>query len=66
VKDLLGRTMTPAERRLLTTYRSLRTLLQEPGLAPNVVANVKEAVASLWQAVRGLALPGERPEGPLA
>jgi hypothetical protein len=66
VKDLLGRPMTDSERRILAAYRSLRTVLQQPGLPPNAAANVKEAVASLWQVVRGLALRGERPEGPLS
>jgi hypothetical protein len=61
MKDLLGRDLTATETRLLEAYRSLLALL-ELDLAPNVAANVREAAASLWQVVNGLALVDERPE----
>jgi hypothetical protein len=61
VKDLVGREMTPAERRLLRAYDAVRALLEEPDLAPAVEANVKEAAASLWIAVNDLGLRGDRP-----
>jgi hypothetical protein len=61
VKDLLGREATPTERRLLSSYRALDAVLAEPDLAPCVAANVREAVAALWQAVNDLGLRFERP-----
>jgi hypothetical protein len=62
VKDLLGRVMTPTERTLLAAHRALLRVLHEPDLAPCVAANVREATASLWQAVNDLGLRLERPE----
>ena len=62
MKDLLGREMTDAEKKILRAYASLKALLQEPGLPPTAVANVKEAIASMWQVVNNLALRYERPD----
>ena len=59
-KDLLGNPLTGAEARLLSAYDTLKALLEED-LAPSARANVAEAVASLWQALNGLALTDDRP-----
>ena len=61
MKDLVGREMTPEERKLLKAYDAVRALLEQPGLAPAVVANVKEAAAALWIAVNDLGLRADRP-----
>ena len=61
MKDLVGRDMTPEEKRLLKAYDAVRALLEQPGLAPAVVANVKEAAAALWIAVNDLGLRADRP-----
>jgi hypothetical protein len=58
--DLVGATMTPAEQKLMSAYRTLEALLEED-LSPCARAGVAEALASLWQAVNDLALTDERP-----
>jgi hypothetical protein len=60
-KDLLGSPLTSVEQRLLAAYEGLKALLRED-LAPCAEANVKEAIASLWQAVHDLCLVEDRPE----
>jgi len=60
VKDLIGREMTPVERKILRAYDGLAALLREPGLAPTVVSNLKEAASSLWICVNELGLRAER------
>ena len=62
MKDLVGREMTPTERRLLRALKACEALLAEP-LSPAVEANVKEATAALWIAANDLALVSDRPEG---
>jgi hypothetical protein len=62
VKDLLGREMTPVERRLLEAYDGLLALLGEPDLPPTTEANVKEAAAALYVAVNALGLRFARPD----
>ena len=59
--DLLGHALTPVEQRVLATYDQLLALLRED-LPPSVDANVREAVAALWQVVQDLALPRARPD----
>ena len=59
-RDLLGRELTPEEARLLAVYRDLESLL-ELDLSPAAEANLKEAIAALWQAVNDLALIDDRP-----
>ncbi len=61
MKDVLGHDMTDTEERLLDAYERLKALL-ERDLEPIAEAAVKEAVASLWQVVNGLALTDDRPE----
>jgi hypothetical protein len=62
VKDLVGREMTPTERRVLKALKACEAILKEP-LSPAVEANVKEAAAALWIAANDLALVSERPTG---
>jgi hypothetical protein len=62
MKDLIGREMTPVERRLLRAYDGLLELLHEPDLSPCVAANLKEAAAALAVAVMDLGLRYERPD----
>ncbi len=59
--DVLGTRLTDDERALLTIYESLKAMLARENLAPHVDANVREALAALWQAVNNLALTDERP-----
>ena len=61
MKDLVGREMTPVERRLLKAMRGLGDLLKED-LPPSAAANVKEAFAALWIAVDDLGLVYARPD----
>ncbi|MHC5011418.1 MAG: hypothetical protein ACYTG6_10770 [Planctomycetota bacterium] len=59
--DVMGNEMTAAEERLLAAYEQLKALLEED-LSPSANANVREAVAALWQAVNNLALTDDRPD----
>ena len=60
-KDLLGREMTKAEVELLSIQERLQGLL-EHDLSPVTEASVKEAIATLWQAIHALALSDDRPD----
>lgn len=60
-KDLLGRPLTVVEQRLLAAYEGLKALQNEE-LPPCAAANVKEALAALWQVVHELALNEDRPD----
>ena len=59
--DLLGRPLSALEQQLLASYDGLLALLGQD-LPPSVAANVREAVAALWQVVNDLALPRPRPD----
>lgn len=59
MKDLVGRDVTPVEKRLLKAYETLKALLAED-LPPCAAANVREAAAAMWQVVNDLALRYER------
>jgi hypothetical protein len=59
--DLLGRSLTSAETKVLQVYRGLLALLAED-LPPAADANVREAAAAMWNAVTDLALVDERPD----
>ena len=60
-QDILGNDLTEAEAALMAAYDTVKALLERDDLVPAVEANVKEAVASLWQAVNDLALMDRRP-----
>lgn len=62
MKDLVGREMTPIEKRLLKAYDGLCECLREPDLSPCVAANVREAAAALAVVVMDLGLRYERPD----
>ena len=59
--DILGNPITDSERALLDAYATLNKLLEDESQPPAVTANVREAIASLWQAVNDLGLTDERP-----
>lgn len=60
MNDLLGRPVTATEVRLLALYRELKALRTEPDLPPMVEANVRHALAHLWNVVNGLDLDFEQ------
>jgi hypothetical protein len=56
--DLLGNELTESELRLLGVYQDLKTLCEDD-LPPVAAANVRAALALVYQAVNGLALEYE-------
>ncbi|HLN60862.1 MAG TPA: hypothetical protein VK464_04860 [Symbiobacteriaceae bacterium] len=60
MSDLLGRPITPVEARLLAVYQELKALRQEPDLAPMAEANLRHALACIWNVVNGLDLEFEQ------
>lgn len=60
--DILGNPLTDSDRALLAAYETLKGLLDDGSQPPAVTCNVKEAVASLWQAVNDLGLTDDRPD----
>lgn len=56
--DLLGRPLDADEQALLDSYEGLKALLDRP-LAPCAAANVRAALAAMWNAVNDLALTHE-------
>lgn len=56
--DLLGRPLDPLEERLLAAYEELKALCEAP-LPPVALANVRQALAVLSNAVNGLLLEHE-------
>jgi hypothetical protein len=59
--DLLGRPLDATERELRDLYRQLERLALLPDLAPNVAANVRQALVMLWNACNDLALISDPP-----
>ncbi len=57
--DLLGRDLMPDETDLLEVYTRLRALAARDDLAPCVSANVRAALAAVWNAVNDLGLTYE-------
>lgn len=60
MNDLLGRPVTELEAKLLGLYEELKRLRQEPDLPPMVEANLRHALAHLWNVVNGLDLEFEQ------
>lgn len=58
--DLLGNQMTEAEKDLLAAYESLKALAKRDDLPPCAARNVRQALASLWQATNDLDLQFEQ------
>jgi hypothetical protein len=57
--DLLGRSLTASEERLLAVYEELKALCASTELPPNAHANVAAALALMHNVVNGLALKYE-------
>lgn len=60
--DLLGHPLTGFEHALMRVYEDLKALLDHADLAPCASANIKDAVATLWNVVNDLALTDDRPD----
>lgn len=59
--DVLGRPLKPEEERLMDLYAEVKALLSEPdNLPPAVVANLRVALAALWQITHDLDLQFEQ------
>ena len=58
--DIQGRPLTEDEAALMAAFRTLQALA-ERDLAPCAAANVREALAALWQACNDLCLTDDRP-----
>ncbi len=54
--DLLGRELTGDETELVELYTRLKALAARDDLAPCVSANVRSALAAVWNAVNDLGL----------
>lgn len=57
--DLLGNDLTADEAELMGLYARLRALAARDDLAPCVSANVRAALAAVWNAVNDLGLDYE-------
>lgn len=60
--DIQGRPMTDDEQALMSAYDTLKALVEREALAPCAAANVREALAALWQACNDLCLTDDRPD----
>ena len=58
--DLLGTTLTAAERDAMAAYEALKALAARDDLPPAVARNVKAALAAMWQVTNDLDLQFER------
>ncbi len=54
--DLLGRELTADETELVELYTRLKALAARDDLAPCVTANVRSALAAVWNTVNDLGL----------
>jgi predicted transcriptional regulator len=58
--DLLGMPLAEHERETLRIYEELKTLASRDDLPPCVARNVRQALASMWQATNDLNLQFEQ------
>jgi hypothetical protein len=58
--DLLDSPLVDHERQILRIYQDLKTLAARDDLAPCVARNVRQALASMWQATNDLNLQFEQ------
>ncbi|HZU67844.1 MAG TPA: hypothetical protein VFA09_11265 [Ktedonobacteraceae bacterium] len=58
--DLLGKPLTEQEQELLNVYDALKKLAAQDDLPPCVARNVRQALASMWQATNDLDLQFEQ------
>ncbi|HEX8994659.1 MAG TPA: hypothetical protein VF812_01370 [Ktedonobacterales bacterium] len=58
--DLLGNSLTAAERDTLAAYEALKALVARDDLPPCAARNVRKALAAMWQAANDLDLRFEQ------
>ncbi len=58
--DLVGKPLTEQEQELLSVYDALKKLAAQKDLSPCVARNVRQALASMWQATNDLDLQFEQ------
>ncbi len=58
--DLLGAPLVEHEREILRVYQELKALAGNADLPPCVARNVRQALASMWQATNDLDLQFEQ------
>ncbi|HTW89270.1 MAG TPA: hypothetical protein VMD75_14815 [Candidatus Binataceae bacterium] len=58
--DLLGKALNENERKLLASYRELKSLAARPDLPPCAARGLRKALACMWQVVNDLDLEFEQ------
>lgn len=58
--DLLGKPLSEQEQEILAAYETLKNLAARDDLPPCAARNVRQALASLWQATNDLGLQFEQ------
>jgi len=58
--DLLGKPLSEQEQEMLAAYETLKNLAARDDLPPCAARNVRQALASLWQATNDLGLQFEQ------
>ena len=58
--DLLGKPLSAQEQEMLAIYESLKELAARDDLPPCAARNIRQALASLWQATNDLGLQFEQ------
>lgn len=58
--DLLGQPLSEQEREMLAAYEALKALAARDDLPPCAARNIRQALASLWQATNDLGLQFEQ------
>lgn len=58
--DLLGKPLSAEEQEMLAVYEALKKLVARDDLPPCAARNLRQALASLWQATNDLGLQFEQ------
>ena len=58
--DLLGKPLSAQEQEMLAVYEALKSLAAQDDLPPCAARNIRQALASLWQATNDLGLQFEQ------
>jgi len=58
--DLLGKPLSEQEQEILAAYETLKKLAARDDLPPCAARNIRQALASLWQATNDLGLQFEQ------
>lgn len=58
--DLLGKPLSEQEQEILAAYETLKNLAARDDLPPCAARNIRQALASLWQATNDLGLQFEQ------